>query len=90
MPGVGAGFGSDDGTTGGRRVGGAGSGWRGPVRIWPGLGGGGAGRVGIGMPFGATGGTSGDPTDNGGRSGMEERAGGAASSAASFFSGAFS
>jgi len=77
----------------GTRLAGVGSGWRGPDRIWPGLGGGGDGRAGIGIPRGATGGTSGDPLNKGGRNGWAARgAGGGASSpasfpAASFFSG---
>jgi hypothetical protein len=83
--------------TGGRSAGGAGNGWRGPERICPGRAcGGGEGRAGIGMPRGATGGTSGDPVESGGRSGgMIGRATGgedssAAASFASFFSGCLS
>ena len=69
------------------RVSNPGKGWRGPERIWPGLGAGGAGREGIGMPRGATGGATGRsvtcpgtcpgcPEARGGRSGADRGAGG--------------
>jgi hypothetical protein len=70
-----------------------GNGWRGPERIWPGLGAGGAGRAGIGIPRGATGCAEGCPSGcpcpeasgpeangpdaSGGRSGADRAAGGA-------------
>jgi hypothetical protein len=46
-----------------------GNGCRGPERICPGFGGGGAGLVGIGMPRAPRGGTNGAPLPIGGRSG---------------------
>jgi hypothetical protein len=52
-------------------------GWRGPERICPGLGAGGAGLAGIGIPRGAMGGVSGGPDDNGGRNGAERVGAGA-------------
>ncbi len=84
----GAGSGAD-----GVSVGGGGSGWRGPEMIWPGfgrfVGSGGVGRAGIGMPRGATGGTSGDPLNNGGRKGMAARGGAGAASVVSFAGASF-
>jgi hypothetical protein len=53
-----------------------GNGWRGPERICPGRGAGGAGRAGIGMPRG---GMMGCPDASGGRSGADRVAGGGAS-----------
>jgi hypothetical protein len=54
-----------------------GNGWRGPERICPGLGAGGEGRAGIGIPRGAIGGANGCPDESGGRSGADRGAGGA-------------
>lgn len=50
-----------------------GKGCRGPVNVCPGFTAGGAGRVGMGIPRGATGGTKGDPLNSGGRRGAATR-----------------
>jgi hypothetical protein len=62
---------------------GEGRGCRGPERIWPGRGAGGAGLAGIGMPRAAMGGVSGGPDDNGGRKGAERVGAGACGGACS-------
>ncbi len=66
----------------------AGKGCLGPERIWPGLGAGGLGRAGIGIPRGAIGGESGGPEASGGRKGADRGAGAGVSGAASRAGGA--
>ena len=56
---------------------GGGRGCRGPERICPGRGAGGAGLAGMGIPRGAIGGVNGGPDDNGGRKGAERVGAGA-------------
>jgi hypothetical protein len=60
-----------------------GNGCLGPERICPGLGAGGVGRAGIGIPRGAIGGESGGPEASGGRKGADRGAGAGVSGAAS-------